>query len=381
VEDRRAAKKKVSERIAQAKRAGEDADDAIAESNALTEEIKRLEQQLAEVERRIDELLAQLPNVPDPSAPDGTTEEDAVVVRVVGDPPQFGFEPRDHLEIGTALDLIDMESAARVSGSRFAYLKGDLAFIELALVQYAMRKTADHGFRPVIPPVLVREEPMFWTGFLPTDRAQIYEIERDDLYLVGTSEVSLAGLHPDQILSADDLPLRYAGFSTCFRREAGAAGKDTRGIFRVHQFDKVEMFTFVEPSTSRDEHERLLAIEEEILQELEIPYRVVNVAVGDLGASAAKKYDCEAWLPGQGRYRELTSTSNTTDYQARRLRCRFRPPEGGSPQPVHTLNGTAVAVGRTLVAIMENHQLAGGGFRVPDVLQSFGAPSEVSASQ
>jgi seryl-tRNA synthetase len=381
VEDRRAAKKKVSERIAQAKRAGEDADDAIAESNALTEEIKRLEQQLAEVERRIDELLAQLPNVPDPSAPDGTTEEDAVVVRVVGDPPQFGFEPRDHLEIGTALDLIDMESAARVSGSRFAYLKGDLAFIELALVQYAMRKTADHGFRPVIPPVLVREEPMFWTGFLPTDRAQIYEIERDDLYLVGTSEVSLAGLHPDQILSADDLPLRYAGFSTCFRREAGAAGKDTRGIFRVHQFDKVEMFAFVEPSTSRDEHERLLAIEEEILQELEIPYRVVNVAVGDLGASAAKKYDCEAWLPGQGRYRELTSTSNTTDYQARRLRCRFRPPEGGSPQPVHTLNGTAVAVGRTLVAIMENHQLAGGGFRVPDVLQSFGAPSEVSASQ
>ena len=211
----------------------------------------------------------------------------------------------------------------------------------------------------MIPPVLVREEPMFWTGFLPTDRAQIYEIERDDLYLVGTSEVSLAGLHPDQILAADDLPLRYAGFSTCFRREAGAAGKDTRGIFRVHQFDKVEMFAFVEPSTSGDEHERLLAIEEEILQELEIPYRVVNVAVGDLGASAAKKYDCEAWLPGQGRYRELTSTSNTTDYQARRLRCRFRPPEGGSPQPVHTLNGTAVAVGRTLVAIMENHQLPG----------------------
>ena len=299
------------------------------------------------------------------------------MVRVVGEPPQLGFEPRDHLEIGTALDLIDMESAARVSGARFAYLKGDLAFLELALVQYAMRKAADHGFRPVIPPVLVREEPMFWTGFLPTDRAQIYEIAGDDLYLVGTSEVSLAGLHHDEILSADDLPLRYAGFSTCFRREAGAAGKDTRGIFRVHQFDKVEMFAFVEPSTSGDEHERLLAIEEEILQDLEIPYRVVNVAVGDLGASAAKKYDCEAWLPGQGRYRELTSTSNTTDYQARRLRCRFRPPEGGSPQPVHTLNGTAIAVGRTLVAIMENHQLATGGFRVPVVLQSFGAPSEV----
>jgi seryl-tRNA synthetase len=377
VEDRRAAKKKVSEQIAQAKRAGEEAEEAIASSHALTEEIKRLEQELAEVERRIDELLAELPNLPDPSAPEGTTEEDAVVMRVVGDPPQFDFEPRDHLEIGTALDLIDMESAARASGSRFAYLKGDLAFVELALVQYAMRKIAGHGFRPVIPPVLVREEPMFWTGLLPTDRAQIYEIAGDDLYLVGTSEVSLAALHPDQILSEDDLPLRYGGFSTCFRREAGAAGKDTRGIFRVHQFDKVEMFAFVEPSTSSDEHERLLAVEEEILGELEIPYRVVNVAVGDLGAPAAKKYDCEAWLPGQGRYRELTSTSNTTDYQARRLRCRFRPAEGGSPRPVHTLNGTAIAVGRTLVAIMENHQLPGGGFRVPDVLHSFGAPSEV----
>jgi seryl-tRNA synthetase len=219
---------------------------------------------------------------------------------------------------------------------------------------------------------------MFWTGFLPTDRAQIYEVAGDDLYLVGTSEVSLAALHADQIMSADDLPLRYAGFSTCFRREAGAAGKDTRGIFRVHQFDKVEMFSFVEPSTSRDEHERLLAIEEEILQELEIPYRVVNVAVGDLGASAAKKYDCEAWLPGQERYRELTSTSNTTDYQARRMRCRFRPPGGGSPLPVHTLNGTAVAAGRTLLAIIENHQLPDGGFRVPPVLHSYGAPEQVS---
>ncbi len=368
----------MSEGIAQAKRAGEEATEAIAESNALADEIKALEQELSEIERRIEELLVELPNLPDPSAPDGMTEDDAELVRVVGEPPKFEFEPRDHLEIGTALDLIDMESAARASGSRFAYLKGELALLELALVQYAMRKLAGHGFRPVIPPVLVREEPMFWTGFLPTDRAQIYEVAGDDLYLVGTSEVSLAALHADQIVSADDLPLRYAGFSTCFRREAGAGGKDTRGIFRVHQFDKVEMFSFVEPSTSRDEHERLLAIEEEILQDLEIPYRVVNVAAGDLGASAAKKYDCEAWLPGQGRYRELTSTSNTTDYQARRLRCRFRAPEGGSPLPVHTLNGTAVAAGRTLLAIMENHQLPGGGFRVPAALHTFGAPEEVS---
>jgi seryl-tRNA synthetase len=378
VEGLRAAKKKVSEGIAQAKRAGDDATEAVAESNALTERIKSLEQELSEIERRIDELVAELPNLPDPTAPEGMTEEDAELVRTVGEPPQFDFEPRDHLEIGTALDLIDMESAARASGSRFGYLKGELVLLELALVQYAMRKLTGRGFRPVIPPVLVREETMFWTGFLPTDRAQIYEVAGDDLYLVGTSEVSLAALHADQILPADDLPLRYAGFSTCFRREAGAAGKDTRGIFRVHQFDKVEMFSFVEPSASRDEHERLLEIEEEILRELEIPYRVVNVAAGDLGASAAKKYDCEAWLPGQQRYRELTSTSNTTDYQARRLRCRFRPAGGGGPVPVHTVNGTAVAVGRTLLAIIENHQLPDGGFRVPQVLHSFGAPEKVS---
>jgi seryl-tRNA synthetase len=321
-----------------------------------------------------------LPNLPDPSAPDGSTEEDAVVVKMVGEPPQLGFGPRDHLEMGTALGLIDMERAARASGSRFAYLKGDLVLLELALLQYAMSKLAGYGFEPVIPPVLVREEPMFWTGFLPTDRAQIYEIAGDDLYLVGTSEVSLAALHAEEILAVDDLPLRYAGFSTCFRREAGAAGRDTRGIFRVHQFDKVEMYSFVEPGSSAEEHERLLAIEEEVLTELDIPYRVVNVAAGDLGASAAKKYDCEAWLPGQGRYRELTSTSNTTDYQARRMRCRFRPAGGGSPRMVHTLNGTAVAVGRTLLAIVENHQRADGGFTVPAVLHRFGAPTEVPGS-
>ena len=319
-----------------------------------------------------------MPNLPDPSAPDGFTEEDAEVVRVVGDPPSFDFDPRDHLEIGTALGLIDMETAARASGSRFAYLKGDLVFCELALVRYALGKLADKGFEPVVPPVLVREEPMFWTGFLPTDRAQIYEVPSDSLYLVGTSEVSLAALQADRILAAEDLPLRYAGFSTCFRREAGAAGKDTRGIFRVHQFDKVEMFSFVEPSASQDEHERILAIEEEILQELEIPYRIVNVAAGDLGASAAKKYDCEAWIPGQGRYRELTSCSNPTDYQARRLGARYRAEPQGPPRPVHTLNGTAVAVGRTLLALMENHQGADGGFSVPAVLRQHGAPERVT---
>jgi seryl-tRNA synthetase len=375
VEERRAQKKRVSEQIARAKREGAGAEDAMAESARLGDEIKSLEQELAVVDERIQELLATLPNLPDPSAPDGDSEDDAVVVRVVGDPPEFGFEPQDHLEIGTRMGLIDMEGAARASGSRFAYLKGDLVRLEFALVQYALAKLSPHGFVPVVPPVLVREEPLFWTGFLPTDRAQIYEISGDDLYLAGTSEVSLAALHAQDLLAEDRLPIRYAGFSTCFRREAGAAGRDTHGIFRVHQFDKVEMFSFVRPEDSPEEHEHLLAIEEEILQELEIPYRVVNVAVGDLGASAAKKYDCEAWLPGQGRYRELTSTSNTTDYQARRLRARYRPAGGGSPRPVHTLNGTAVAVGRTVIAIMENHQTADGGVAVPRTLAPFGAPA------
>ena len=378
VEERRAQKKRVSEGIARAKREGADAEDAMAESARLSREIKSLEQELGGVEDRIQELLATLPNIPDPTAPDGDSEEDAAVLRVVGEPPELAFVPLDHLEIGTRLGLIDMESAARASGSRFAYLKGDLVRLELALVQYALAKLAPLGFVPVVPPVLVREEPLFWTGFLPTDRAQIYEISGDDLYLAGTSEVTLAALHAEDLLAEDRLPIRYAGFSTCFRREAGAAGRDTRGIFRVHQFDKVEMFSFVRPEESGDEHERLLAIEEEILQDLEIPYRVVNVAAGDLGASAAKKYDCEAWLPGQGRYRELTSCSNTTDYQARRLRARFRPAAGGSPRPVHTLNGTAVAVGRTIIAIMENHQTGDGGVDVPEALAPFGAPANLA---
>jgi seryl-tRNA synthetase len=340
----------------------------------LAAQIKRLEAELSGVDEQIDRLLPSLPNLPHPSVPEGDAEDDAEIVRIVGDPPAFGFEPRDHLELGTALGVIDMESAARTSGSRFAYLKGDLALVEFALVRYAFDRIAPHGFVPVVPPVLVREEPLYWTGFLPTDRAQIYEIEQDDLYLVGTSEVTLAALHADAILAAEELPLRYGGFSTCFRREAGAAGRDTRGIFRVHQFDKVEMFSFVLPEHSDEEHEHILALQEEILGGLGIPYRVVNIPAGDLGASAAKKYDLEAWLPGQGRYRELTSCSNTTDYQARRLRCRYRPAEGAAPRPVHTLNGTAVAIGRTIVALMENFQDADGGVEVPDALHSCGAP-------
>ena len=266
-----------------------------------------------------------------------------------------------------------------MAGARFAYMKGPLVRLELALVQWAIGLLEDKGFTPVVPPVLVRERALFGTGFLPDTEQQIYRVPDDDLYLVGTSEVPLASLHAGEILAADELPRRYAGFSSCFRREAGAAGKDTQGIFRVHQFDKVEMFAFVEAEWSPDEHERLLAIEEEILQALDIPYRVVNIAANDLGASAAKKYDCEAWLPGQQRYRELTSASNTTDFQARRLDIRYRPAEGESPRHVHTLNGTAVAVGRTIIAIVENHQREDGTVSIPPVLRPYGAPEVIEA--
>jgi seryl-tRNA synthetase len=273
-----------------------------------------------------------------------------------------------------------MERAARVSGSRFAFLRGELVTLELALVAFALDRVGAQGFEPVIPPVLVREQALYGTGFLPDTEQQIYHLPADDLYLAGTSEVALASLHAGEILPAEDLPRRYAGFSTCFRREAGAAGKDTRGIFRVHQFDKVEMFSFVTPEASGDEHERLLAIEEAILSELGIPYRVVNIAIDDLGAPAAKKYDCEAWLPGQGRYRELTSCSNTTDFQARRLDIRMRPAGGGKPVTLHTLNGTACAVGRTMIAVLENGQQDDGSVELPAVLGGFGAPPRLAAA-
>ena len=354
--------------------------DTLAELRELSNRIKGLQSEVSEIEAKLGELALSLPNIPDPDAPEGMTEEDAVVVREVGERPEFGFEPKDHLEIGTELDLIDMEAGAQLSGSRFAYLKGDLVLLELALVRFVIELVRAEGHEPVVPPVLVREEALEGTGFLPGDRDQIYEIPKDELFLTGTSEVALAGLHADQILDAGSLPLRYCAFSTCFRREAGAAGRDTRGIFRVHQFDKVEMFSFVEPEISREEHERLLAIEERILTELEIPYRVVNVAVGDLGDPAAKKYDCEAWIPSQGRYRELTSCSNTTDYQARRLGARYRPAEGEAPQPVHTLNGTACAVGRTIIALMENRQESDGSFTLPKTLHPYGSPERIGAS-
>ena len=336
----------------------------------LGERERELASQLAAVDAELAAALATLPNLPSADAPAVET-----VVRVVGEPREG--PAADHLEL--AGSLIDMEAGARLSGARFAYLKGALVLLELALVRWAFERLMERGFEPVIPPVLVREQALFGTGFLPDTEQQIYRLADDELFLVGTSEVALASLHAGEILEAGSLPRRYAGFSSCFRREAGAAGRDTRGIFRVHQFDKVEMFTFTTAGESAQEHERILAVEESLLAELAIPYRVVNVAVDDLGASAAKKYDCEAWLPSQQRYRELTSCSNTTDFQARRLGIRVRPEGGGRAEAAHTVNGTAVAVGRTIIALLENHQREDRSVAVPECLVAFGAPAVIDA--
>jgi len=366
LEGLRAEQNAANQAIAAAKKSGEGAAEAIAKMRGVAGEAKGLTEELAQVDAALTPALAQLPNLPEESAAPQDT-----VIKEVGEAWVPDYEVRDHLTL--AGDRIDMERGARLSGSRFAYLRGGLARLELSLVSWVMDHLGEQGFEPVIPPVLVREEALYGTGFLPDTEQQIYKLADDDLYLAGTSEVALASLHAGEIL--EELPRRYAGFSPCFRREAGAAGKDTRGIFRVHQFDKVEMFSFVDPETSRDEHERLLAIEESILQALNLPYRVVNIAVDDLGASAAKKYDCEAWLPSQQRYRELTSTSNTTDYQARRLDIRHR--VGGKPEILHTLNGTAIAVGRTLIAMLENGQQEDGSVVLPEVLRSYGAPASL----
>ena len=365
---------RVEELRAKRKLKGKPTPEQLAELERIKTELQELEEQLAAAEARRSELLARVPNPPADDTPDGFTDEDAVEVRRVGEPPAFAFPPRDHLDLAQPHGWIDMERAAKVSGSRFAYRVGELALLELALYRYALDRLVQRGFVPVLPPVLVREEAMYGTGFLPTDEVNIYKVERDDLYLTGTAEVGLAAMHTGEILDADLLPLRYAGYSTNFRREAGAAGKDTRGMFRVHQFDKVEMFVFTTMDVARDEHERLLAIEEELIGDLGIPYRVVNVSAGDLGASAVKKYDIEGWLPAQERYRELTSTSNTTDYQARRLDIRTR--RDGKPEHVATLNGTAVTA-RTMIALMENFQDEGGAVAVPEALWEFGAPQRL----
>ncbi len=372
----REVQQRVDELRAQTKLKGKPTPEQLERLKAIKDELGPLETELAGTRQRVQDLLERIPNPPAEDTPEGTAEEDAVTVRQVGEPPSFDFEARDHLDLSAAHGWIDVERGAKVSGSRFVYRVGDVALLEIALYRWALERIVQKGHVPVLPPVLVRDEAMYGTGFFPSDKSDFYAVPEDGLYLAGTSEVPLAAFHGGEEL--DGLPLRYVAFSTCFRREAGAAGKDTRGMFRVHQFDKVEMFVYCAPERSRDEHERLLEIEEELVQELGLPYRVQNIAAGDLGASAAKKYDIEAWFPGQSRYREITSTSNTTDYQARRLNIRFR--RDGGLEHVHTLNGTAVTA-RALIAVLENYQDADGSIAVPDALTAFGAPARLGADR
>ncbi len=381
---RRAAQAGIDERRSEHKRLSKEVPRLSGEAREeLLERLRRMSNEIAESERSeaalaldLRELMLRMPNIADRTTPDGAGDEDGVEVRRWGTIPAFEFEPKDHVELGEALDIIDIDRGVRTSGSRFYYLKGAAVHLELGLVRFALDHVQGRGFIPVIPPVLVRREAMEGTGFLPTDEQQIYKTADDDLYLVGTSEVPLAALHQEEVLDAEALPLRYAGLSPCFRREAGTYGKDTRGIFRVHQFDKVEMFSFVRPEQSSEEHEFLLSLQEGILQGLEIPYRVVNIPAGELGPSAAKKYDLEGWIPGQGAYRELTSCSNCTDYQARRLNCRIKTDAG--PVFVHTLNGTAIAVARTILALLEVHQRADGGVSIPLALQPYCGFDEIA---
>ncbi len=337
----------------------------LEKAEKISNKVKSLSEETQQKDEEFFDAWIKIPNIVSSSSPVGKTDEDNKEVKKVGEPKNIK-NPMTHLEIGENLGLIDVERASKISGSRFSYLFGDLVKIQFNLVSYTLNKLSEKGFNPTIPPVLVRENALFGTGFFPDDSDQVYEVQNDDLFLVGTSEVSLAALHTDEIIDIENLPLRYAGYSTCFRREAGTYGKDTSGIFRVHQFDKVEMFSFCDPEKSNEEHKHILAIEEEILKDLEIPYRVVDVCTGDLGASAAKKYDIEAWIPSQQKYREVTSCSNTTDFQARRLNMRTKNENGNTI--LHTLNGTALAVGRILIALLENNQNSDGSVTFSDDL-------------
>ncbi|CAN5710882.1 serine--tRNA ligase [soil metagenome] len=367
VEKMRAEQNRASKAIGQA--SPQERHAAIEEARAAADALKALEPELDGLARSLDEAAAYLPNLPHDSVPEGLSEDDNVVEREVGDRPELEFEPLDHATLGERLEIFDAGRGAKTSGSRFVYLTGAGVMLELALVRFALEFLSERGFTPVIPPVLVRAHAMYGTGFLPTDEHEFYKSDRDDLYLTGTSEVALAAMHSEEILTGTSLPLRYAGFSPCFRREAGSYGKDTKGLVRVHQFDKVEQFSFAHPGDSWDEFQAIRTNQEKILQALEIPYRVLVMCTGDLGAAAAKKVDNEAWLPGAKRYLELTSATNATDYQARRLQVRFR--DKGGTRLVHTLNGTACAVGRMIVALLENHQRADGSISIPEALRPY----------
>ena len=362
-EKARSEQKNIGKEISQSE--GTKKEELLKKASVLSENVKFLNEKYDAEEKLFLEQWIKIPNLVDETSPTGATDQDNKEIKKVGEIKEIE-NIKNHLEIGESLNLIDVEKAAEVSGSRFSYIFGDLVKIELNLVSWVLEKLSNKEFTHTVPPVLVREEALFGTGFFPDDAEQVYEIPKDDLFLVGTSEVQIAELHDNEILDLETLPLRYAGFSTCFRREAGTYGKDTTGIFRVHQFDKVEMFSFCNPEKSKDEHEYLLSVEEEILQELEIHYRVVDVCTGDLGASAAKKYDIEAWIPSQQSYREVTSCSNTTDFQARRLNIRTK--IDGNTTTMHTLNGTALAVGRILIALIENNQKTDGSVEFSDSL-------------
>jgi seryl-tRNA synthetase len=360
-EQKRSEQKEMGKQIANSSK--EEKEELLKQASALSDEVKSLFEIVEKKDQDFFDLWIKLPNLISETSPDGKTDADNKEIKQVGTINDIS-SPKSHIEIGEELGLIDVQKAAEVSGSRFSYLFGDLVKIEFSLVSWALNKLSDKGFTPTVPPVLVRENALYGTGFFPDDAEQVYEIPNDELFLVGTSEVPLAALHSNEIVDIDNLPVRYAGFSTCFRREAGTYGKDTSGIFRVHQFDKVEMFSFCNPENSLDEHEFILSVEEELLQELEIPYRVVDVCAGDLGASASKKYDIEAWIPSQNTYREVTSCSNTTDFQARRLNIRTK--DNDSTKTIHTLNGTAIAVGRILIALIENNQTEDGEVEFSD---------------
>ena len=347
----------------------------IAEATELKYKIQSLEGDLKKIEKNRGEILWQMPNLPLEDVPVGKDESENVVIKEVGEIPKFDFQPKDYLELAEKLDLIDVERAAKISGSRFGYLKNQAALLEFGLVKLAMDMAIKEGFMPVIPPVMVKNEMMKAMGYVDQekDKDETYFLEKDDLYLVGTSEQSIGPMYSDEIFNEKDLPKRYAAFSTCFRREAGSYGKDTKGILRVHQFDKVEMFSFCEPEKSKEEHKLLLSIEEKLMQALELPYRILQICTGDLGVPAAAKFDIEVWIPSENKYRETHSTSSCTDFQARRLNIRYRGSSSivHSPSFVHTLNGTAFAIGRMIIAILENNQQKDGSILVPKVLQKY----------
>jgi seryl-tRNA synthetase len=369
-EQLRSEQKSIGKSVSKAK--GDERDQLLARAKELSQQVKEAEAEADRLQEELTATLRTVPNIIEEGAPPGG-EQDFVVLETIGEPPTFDFEPRDHLELGERLGAIDTERGAKVSGARFYYLTGIGAQLQMALLNLAMEQAIESGFTAMYPPVLVKPEAMEGTGFLGAHAAEVYQLPQDDLYLVGTSEVPLAAYHMNEII--DRLPRRYVAWSSCFRREAGSYGKDTRGIIRVHQFEKIEMFSYCDPADAHEEHLRLLGWEKEMLAKVELPYRVIDVAAGDLGSSAARKYDCEAWVPTQQAYRELTSTSNCTEFQARRLSVRFRD-EGGRSQPVATLNGT-LATTRWIVAILENHQQADGSVRVPKALQKYLGGREV----